>query len=251
MKSTTITACFQSLYLITLFLLIQSCTERPVSNESASVLCDNEQLFINAPDSFRLLEIDYSNSSMAFFDSLRSTIRCFTRFRIKHKYIHAEDSTTIYIFIPFSMVGGESVSIKTSLRNVFEIRLNNENKLLVEGEYCSLDTLGSFIKRNVLNYGRQASLADASNKANISFRWEVDSSLNSVRTVLNIIVSAYLDVAQEQSLLKYGQSLCELPKDSVLILQDIFPLNLIYRGGAKPKPIFIESIVKDEPLLSE
>lgn len=213
-------------------------------------LCENEQFFINAADSFYTIEVKNVKSSQDFFDSIRESDIYHTIFRIKHEYFNKEDSSSIVVYIPILFDEYDCMPVFLNHRSVFEIRLNSKNQLLVEGEYCTLDTLRILLKTNILNFGTNPSYANDPKSAVINFRWEVDSIEETISNVYNSIVDVYLSIAREESQARFRLPLCELPKDSILLLKEEFPIQIRhFKYQRVPPPIIIESIVVDELLL--
>ena len=97
-------------------------------------------------------------------------------------------------------------------RNVFSIKVNRENKLLVEGELGKIDAIRSQVKEFVLNPQKKANLSSAPNKAVVSLQNDRGTSYEIYLSVYNEIKAAYNELWNEESNRRYGELFADLPK---------------------------------------
>ena len=96
--------------------------------------------------------------------------------------------------------------------NVFSIKVNRDNKLLIEGELGSVEGLKDQVKEFVLNPLKKETLATAPNKAVVSLQNDRGTSYTTYVGVYNEIKAAYNELWNEESNRRYGEVFADLPK---------------------------------------
>ncbi len=108
----------------------------------------------------------------------------------------------------------ESEPIKEKIvdRNVFTVKINGANQLLVEGEITNTSTLREATKRFIINPGNSLLLASSPTKAVVSLQNDRGTEYTTYLTVYNEIVGAYHELWEELAQVNYGQAYEELSK---------------------------------------
>ena len=96
--------------------------------------------------------------------------------------------------------------------NVFSIKVNRENKLLVEGELGEMEGLRNQVKEFIINPQKRPDLATAPNKAVVSLQNDRGTSYEIYLGVYNEIKAAYNELWEEESNRRYGELFADLPK---------------------------------------
>lgn len=97
-------------------------------------------------------------------------------------------------------------------RNVFSIKVNRKNKLLVEGELGNVAAIRNQVKEFVLNPQKKANLSSAPNKAVVSLQNDRGTSYSTYLNVYNEVKAAYNELWNEESNRRYGELFADLPK---------------------------------------
>ncbi len=97
-------------------------------------------------------------------------------------------------------------------RNVFSIKVNRSNQLLVEGELGNMDAIRGQVKEFVLNPRKKANLSSSPNKAVVSLQNDRGTSYATYLSVYNEIKAAYNELWEEESNRRYGELFADLPK---------------------------------------
>ena len=102
-----------------------------------------------------------------------------------------------------------------SNRNVFSIKVNRENKLLVEGELGTIDAIRNQVKEFVLNPLKKSNLSSAPNKAVVSLQNDRGTSYKTYLSVYNEVKAAYNELWKRKPIVdmeKFSQHYQKLPK---------------------------------------
>lgn len=97
-------------------------------------------------------------------------------------------------------------------RNVFSIKVNRDNQLLMEGELGSVDNIREKVKEFVMNPRKNPLLSVAPNKAIVSLQNDRGTSYAIYLGVYNEIKGAYNELWEEESNRRYGSLFTDLPK---------------------------------------
>lgn len=99
-------------------------------------------------------------------------------------------------------------------RNVLEVLINYNDKLLVEDQEMSLDDLCEKTKEFITNPGNNPDLAENPLQAVVSLKNDRGTSYGVYIAVQNELKRAYSELRNEMSMKDYGVPFNELPKDS-------------------------------------
>ena len=97
-------------------------------------------------------------------------------------------------------------------RNVFSIKVNRNNELLVEGELDRVDGIKAKVKEFVINPLKKSNLSMAPNKAVVSLQNDRGTSYTTYLGVYNEIKAAYNELWDEAANQKYGLAFSDLSK---------------------------------------
>lgn len=122
-------------------------------------------------------------------------------------------------------------------RNIFEVLINSQNQLLVEGEYMELSALCDAAKRFISNKEGNPALSERPDKAIISLKNDVSTTYEAYLQVQNELKRAYNELRDEASRAKYGVAFDDLAKGSERE-QDILTLYPQKISEAEPEDIF-------------
>jgi biopolymer transport protein ExbD len=126
---------------------------------------------------------------------------------------------------------------KIQERNIFEVLINSQNQLLVEGEYMELSALCDAAKRFISNKEGNPALSERPDKAIISLKNDVSTTYEAYLQVQNELKRAYNELRDEASRAKYGVAFDDLAKGSESE-QDILTLYPQKISEAEPEDIF-------------
>lgn len=126
---------------------------------------------------------------------------------------------------------------KIQERNIFEVLINSQNQLLVEGEYMELSALCDAVKRFISNKEGNPALSERPDKAIISLKNDVSTTYEAYLQVQNELKRAYNELRDEASRAKYGVAFDDLAKGSERE-QDILTLYPQKISEAEPEDIF-------------
>jgi len=96
--------------------------------------------------------------------------------------------------------------------NVFSIKVNKANQLLVEGEVDEIGQIRVKVKEFVMNPRQKANLPSAPNKAVVALQNDRGTSYETYLSVYNEIKAAYNELWNEESNRRYGELFADLPK---------------------------------------
>ena len=127
----------------------------------------------------------------------------------------------IFVKLPYWEVDPPNVDIPS--HNVFSIKVNRENELLVEGKGGKISDLKNEIKHFIINPFSDSKLASAPNKAVVVLQNDRGTSYQTYLSVYNEIKSAYKELWEEEANRNYGKSFSELPKIAQLEIRKKIP----------------------------
>jgi biopolymer transport protein ExbD len=119
-------------------------------------------------------------------------------------------------------------------RNVFEIRVNSSDQLLVEGEYADLSELKELTKEFILNYGRKPNLSDSPDKAVVSLKNDRGTTYKTYITIQNELAAAYREIRDAEARATFGDVMSALSEDQQKKVKDKFPMKV---SEAEPEDI--------------
>lgn len=108
-------------------------------------------------------------------------------------------------------------------RNVFKVKVNRDNQLLVEGEVGQIDGLRDQVKEFIINPMKKTDLAVAPNKAVVSLQNDRGTSYEIYLGVYNEIKAAYNELWNEESNRRYGEAYVDLPKAVQKEIRNLIP----------------------------
>ncbi len=124
------------------------------------------------------------------------------------------------------MPDGPIVDVKIKKRNIFEIRVNARDDLLVEGEYAQIEQLRELTKRFILNYGVNPSLSDNPQEAVVSLKNDRGTSYDIYIQVQNELTAAYNEVRNAESQRRFGKAYEDLAKKEQKEINNEFPMKV-------------------------
>lgn len=126
---------------------------------------------------------------------------------------------------------------KIQERNIFEVLINSQNQLLVEGENMEVSTLCDAAKRFISNKEGNPELSESPDKAIISLKNDVSTTYGAYLQVQNELKRAYNELRDEASRAKFGIAFDDLVKGSERE-QEILTMYPQKISEAEPEDIF-------------
>ena len=106
----------------------------------------------------------------------------------------------------------DPIITEVNTNNVFSIKVNRANQLLVEGEIDDIEHIRAKIKDFVMNPMKRADLPSTPNKAVVALQNDRGTSYETYLSVYNEIKAAYNELWNEESNRRYGELFADLPK---------------------------------------
>ncbi len=119
-------------------------------------------------------------------------------------------------------------------RNVFEIRINSGNQLLVEGELRDISQLEDLTVKFITNNGKDETLSDNPQKAIVSLQNDRGTDYNIYVQVQDRLRLAYNKVRDRAAQAKYGRDYKSLTDSEQKIIREEYPQKI---SEAEPKDI--------------
>ena len=115
----------------------------------------------------------------------------------------------IFVKLPFWQEDIPVTDMKSN--NVFTIKVNRANELLVEGEVGKIEGLRNKVKEFIMNPAGNPDLASAPNKAVVAIQNDRGTSYQTYIGVYNEIKAAYSELWEAEAEKKYGMAFADLP----------------------------------------
>jgi len=107
--------------------------------------------------------------------------------------------------------------------NVFSIKVNRENKLLIEGELGEIGGIKDQVKEFIINPQKREDLATAPNQAVVALQNDRGTSYTTYLSVYNEVKAAYNELWHEESNRRYGEAYVDLPKAVQKEIRSLIP----------------------------
>ena len=124
--------------------------------------------------------------------------------------------------------------VKIHDRNIYVVKVNKNNQLLVEGELLDITQLKEGAKRFISNNGLNPNLSDNPDKAIISLQNDRGTEYMTYIQVQNELAAAYNELRNEKALMKFGESFVNLNKTQQKEIRKMYPQKI---SEAEPKNI--------------
>lgn len=128
----------------------------------------------------------------------------------------------------------QEIISEVNKRNVFEVRVNSNDQLLVEGEYATIETLKELTKAFILNYGKKSNLSDNPQEAVVSLKNDRGTSYKIYIAVQNELAAAYNEIRNARARELFGSTFNEISEDEQEKIKDEFPMKI---SEAEPENI--------------
>lgn len=136
----------------------------------------------------------------------------------------AEDEGILVKLPPWSEEEPDQAKLKK--RNVFNILVNADDELLVEGEPSEISDLKEDVKKFILNPNKSEKLAESPNKAIVSLQNDNGTMYNTYVQVYNEIQAAYTELRNTEAEKRFGKIFDLLNRSQKKEIIDIIPLKL-------------------------
>ena len=124
--------------------------------------------------------------------------------------------------------------VKIHDRNIYVVKVNKNNQLLVEGELLDITQLKEGAKRFINNNGLNPNLSDNPDKAIVSLQNDRGTEYMTYIQVQNELAAAYNELRNEKALMKFGESFVNLNKTQQKEIRKMYPQKI---SEAEPKNI--------------
>ena len=115
----------------------------------------------------------------------------------------------IFVKLPFWQEDIPITDMKSN--NVFTIKVNRANELLVEGELGQIQGLRNKVKEFIMNPADNPQLASAPNKAVVALQNDRGTSYQTYIGVYNEVKAAYSELWEAEAEKRYGMAFVDLP----------------------------------------
>jgi biopolymer transport protein ExbD len=109
-------------------------------------------------------------------------------------------------------------------RNVFSVKINYANQLLIEGELFPLEKLRQRAKEFIMNPAQRSDLSTSPNKAVISLQNDRSTNYTTYLSVYNELKGAYNELWEEAAQSQFGQSFGQLSRNKQKAIRERIPL---------------------------
>lgn len=128
------------------------------------------------------------------------------------------------IFVKLPPIDNETPLSPVSERNIFVIKINANDQLLVEGEITPMSELRSLTKTFLLNPDDNPTLAAAPDQAIISLQNDRSTSYKTYLAVYNELKAAYRELWENAAKTAYGKSYEKLSNESQTTIRNRYPM---------------------------
>lgn len=111
-------------------------------------------------------------------------------------------------------------------RNVLRVAIQANDVVLVNNEESPFDSISTFVKRHLLNYGLDTALSEIPQKAIVSLTCKRETTYKRYVEVYEAIRDAYLEVRNEVSLERYRLAYNELSDKQKKRIRQEIPMRI-------------------------
>tara|TARA_B100001287_G_scaffold276851_1_gene290076 strand:+ start:10093 stop:10626 length:534 start_codon:yes stop_codon:yes gene_type:complete len=111
-------------------------------------------------------------------------------------------------------------------RNIYTVKVNTNNDLLVNGKLMIKDDLKNGVKNFVSNYGRNPKLSDSPKKAVVSIQCQRGTSYKAYIEVQDEISKAYTELRNNEAQRLYGKDFSELKVSEKNVIKEKIPKKI-------------------------
>jgi biopolymer transport protein ExbD len=115
---------------------------------------------------------------------------------------------------------------KIHAKNIYEVFVNANNQLLVEGEYIDISQLREGAKAFIDNNGRDANSSENPDKAIISLKCHAITEYKTYIQVQNELTAAYNELRDEAALKKFDERYADLNKTKKKEMKKMYPQKI-------------------------
>jgi biopolymer transport protein ExbD len=119
-------------------------------------------------------------------------------------------------------------------KNIFEIRINSNNQMLVEGEYIDIKQLKDKTVKFITNFGKDENLSDNPQKAIISLKNDRGTEYDIYVQVQDQLRLAYREVRDKVAQERFQRNFDELSEAQQKLIQTDYPQKI---SEAEPENI--------------
>lgn len=117
----------------------------------------------------------------------------------------------------------KGVTAEVNVRNVVQILINSDNRILYNRKEITINELKSNLKKFLTNNGKAPNLSDSAQVAVISLKSDKGTSYEFYMQVWNAITDAYTELRDEEAIKKYNQHYDELTSNQQDTINKIYP----------------------------
>lgn len=215
-------------------------------------VCTNHFDFLNCNEQIPIFEVDYSmdfDSSRLDLQSKFETDLCDVCSYVYFKIPFDIDNKPGFIKImsDFDYPVCENCPISMRLRSYYDILINHNSELLVEGKLMHIDSLRYSIINYFNNVGKsETQFPKEFNQVLFRLSWDRKTKRADIDKVLGILQKAYLDFVINRVEIE-GRNFCDLTKLEVEDVKQKYPLKIEFDLGKihLMKPNFDNLIYQD------
>jgi len=120
----------------------------------------------------------------------------------------------------------EPEDMQGNARNIYEVYVNKQDKLLVEDDIMKIEDLREGAKQFINNNGKNPKLSDSPDKAIISLVNSRGTSYETYIAVQNELTAAYNELRNTAAMNKYRMNYTELDKEKRKIIRKMYPMKI-------------------------
>tara|TARA_B100001250_G_scaffold314041_1_gene276205 strand:- start:1037 stop:1573 length:537 start_codon:yes stop_codon:yes gene_type:complete len=120
----------------------------------------------------------------------------------------------------------EPEDMQGNARNIYEVYVNKQDKLLVEDEIIQIEDLREGAKKFIDNNGKNPKLSDSPEKAIISLVNSRGTSYETYISVQNELTAAYNELRNTAAMNQYRMNYTELDNAKRKIIRKMYPMKI-------------------------
>jgi len=192
--------------------------------------CPEVLSFITAADSLPSFDLDFSKDYKELFQAIEKQINDSICYRPKFFQTHFDivnekfQSSETAISLPL-MVEGKCATdpIICGLNSSFTILINQNNDILLEDEFDTIDEINHRLRLYYKNIHEMISPKHAS----IRFRWDTACSQDSIGKIFGQVIKGYTMSVQDHCLRSKKKKLCELTPEELDEILTAIPFRFL------------------------
>lgn len=213
--------------------------------------CKNRFDFISTNDSIPILTLNYaetSESRLQRMNDLYTIDLCGKCSWVEFKSPFEMEGKSGYfkILADFDSPYCSNCPMAMRLRYYFQILINSNNQIFVEGEPSTIDSLETNISNYLSQIGHNVYFPETFKQLNYSIQWDSGSDSTFIDSVFSSLFSAHTDFVQKK-VSENGIDFCSIPSTELAKLKSKYPIRIVIPG----KPLILPNPSQMKEMLKE